>query len=129
MDDTPGITVDPLAVGPTRPTMKWGVVWQAMVFNFLVSAEAVVFTHKLQWFLICLPIHGVFWLICAHDPRAFELLYLWFKTKLKNMYDTRSLESTYSPLARRKPAGLMDRMQTAPQRMTQRLVRLIRRKQ
>lgn len=32
--------------------------------------------------LIALPIHGVCMLLCARDPRYFDLLLLWAKTRL-----------------------------------------------
>ena len=116
MNDEPGIKVDDLAVGLTRPSMKWGVTYTAMVVNGMVSLEALIWTQKLQWFLIIVPIHAVFALICRHDPRAFELLFLWLKTKAGNLFRTFNLVSTYSPLARRKPIGATKRLQAGMSR-------------
>lgn len=110
MSDEPGITVDPLAVGPTRPSMVWGVTYPALVVNIVVSLEALIWSHKLQWALIFVPIHAVCYLICLHDPRAFELLILWLQTKVLNLFRTRSLVSTYSLLARRKRPGMAQRL-------------------
>lgn len=109
-DQQAGITIDPLAVGLTRPSMVWGVAYPALVINTMVSLEALIWTHKLQWGLIFLPVHGICYGICLHDPRAFELLILWLQTKAANLFRTRSLVSTYSPLVRRKRAGLLQRL-------------------
>lgn len=100
MDKNDGILVDTLFVGPTRPTMRWGVTWQAFIINMIFTIECFVYTKNLLWLLAFFPIHLVLYCICLYDPRAFELLYLWGRTKaftfVGNFYYWRA--ATYSPL-------------------------------
>lgn len=81
MDRNTGIDVDPLFVGPTRPTTVAGVTWPAFVVNTMVTIQAFIWTSNLLWLLLFIPTHSVFYLICRYDPRAFELLALWGPTK------------------------------------------------
>ncbi|AJO81881.1 TPA: VirB3 family type IV secretion system protein [Pseudomonas putida] len=100
MDKNDGILVDTLFVGPTRPTMRWGVTWQAFIINMVFTIECFVLTKNLLWLLAFIPIHLMLYCICLYDPRAFELIYLWGRTKafafLGNFYYWRA--ATYSPL-------------------------------
>ena len=100
MDKNDGILVDTLFVGPTRPTMRWGVTWQAFIINMMFTIECFIVTRNLLWLLAFIPIHLVLYCICLYDPRAFELIYLWGRTKafafLGNFYYWRA--ATYSPL-------------------------------
>lgn len=99
MDDD-GIRVDPLAVGLTRPAMKWGVPYPALMLNLMASVEALVWTKSLLWMLICIPLHGICYLACQKEPRAFELLLLWLRTKANCVVATRGYwgASSYTPL-------------------------------
>ncbi|MGX8291513.1 type IV secretion system protein VirB3 [Xanthomonas oryzae] len=81
MSKNDGIIIDTLFVGPTRPTMFWGVTWQAFVINIIVTMEAFIWTRDLRWLLLFVPIHGICFLICMRDPRTFELLMQWGPTK------------------------------------------------
>ena len=81
MDKNDGVIVDTLFVGPTRPTMRFGVTWQAFIINLMVTVEVFVFTKNLLWLTMFIPVHLVLYGICLYDPRAFELIYLWGKTK------------------------------------------------
>lgn len=100
MDKNDGILVDTLFVGPTRPTMRWGVTWQAFIINMMFTIECFIVTRNLLWLLAFVPIHLVLYCICLYDPRAFELIYLWGRTKafafVGNFYYWRA--ATYSPL-------------------------------
>jgi type IV secretion system protein VirB3 len=110
MDDD-GIKVDPLAVGLTRPAMRWGVPYPALMLNLIASVEALVWTKNLLWVLICIPIHGICYLVCLKDPRSFELLVLWLRTKANALVATRTYwsASSYSPLALRQPITFVQR--------------------
>lgn len=100
MNKNNGITVDPLFVGPTRPTTFWGVTWQAFILNVIVTMEAFIWTRNLVWLLLFIPIHSIFYLICLRDPRTFELLIQWGPTKgrayLQNFFYWKA--ATFSPL-------------------------------
>ena len=77
-----GLTVDPLFVGATRPPMRWGVTYSALLFNLVFTMEAFLLTKNLLTLLLALPIHGVSALLCARDPRFFDLMLLWGRTKI-----------------------------------------------
>jgi type IV secretion system protein VirB3 len=81
--------------------MRWGVAYAALLFNLVFTMEAFLLTKNLLALLLCVPIHGVCALLCAHDPRFFELVLLWGRTRmpafLGNLWVWRA--SSYSPLA------------------------------
>ena len=41
-----GLTEDPLFVGATRPPMRWGVTYSALLFNMVFTMEAFVYHEK-----------------------------------------------------------------------------------
>jgi len=96
-----GLIADPLFVGATRPPMRWGVTYAALLFNMVFTLEAFLVTRNLLTLLVCLPIHGMCALLCARDPRFFDLLLLWGRTRLPAVLGTLRLwrASSYSPLA------------------------------
>lgn len=75
-----GLTADPLFVGVTRPALVGGVTYAAMLVNGLVTVELFLLTKNLVWLLVCIPVHGLFWLVCVSEPRFFDLLALWGRT-------------------------------------------------
>ncbi len=77
-----GITADVLFVGATRPPMRWGVTYAALMFNMVFTLEAFLVTKNLLALLLCVPIHGICALLCLQDPRYFDLLLLWSMTRL-----------------------------------------------
>jgi type IV secretion system protein VirB3 len=96
-----GLTADPLFVGATRPAMRWGVTYAALLFNMVFVMEAFLATRNLLTLLLCLPIHGVCALLCARDARFFDLILLWGRTRLPSVLGTLRLwrASSYSPLS------------------------------
>ena len=80
-----GLTADPLFVGATRPPMRWGVTYTALVFNLMFTLEVFLATRNLLTLLLCGPIHGVCALLCARDARFFDLLLMWGRTRLPAM--------------------------------------------
>ena len=95
-----GLVADPLFVGATRPPMRWGVTYSALLFNLVFTMEAFLLTKNLLTLLICAPIHGLCALLCAHDPRFFDLLLVWGRTRLPAALGNlrRWHASSYSPL-------------------------------
>jgi len=92
------LTTDTLFVGPTRPTMVWGVTLPAFILNGMLSAIVFLAMNNILYLSVCIPIHGVAYLICLNEPRAFELLYLWAITKGRNLNRRLWKSSSYSPL-------------------------------
>lgn len=77
-----GLIADPLFVGATRPPMRWGVTYAALVFNLTFTLEAFLATRNLLTLLFSAPIHGLCALLCARDARFFDLLLMWGRTRL-----------------------------------------------
>ncbi len=95
-----GVTADVLFVGATRPPMRWGVSYGALIANLVVTMEAFLLTRNLLTLLVCLPVHGACALLCARDPRFFDLLMLWGRTRIAACLTSLPLwhASSYSPL-------------------------------
>jgi type IV secretion system protein VirB3 len=62
--------------------MRWGVTYAALLFNLVFTLEAFLMTKNLLTLLTCVPVQGVCWLLCARDPRFFDLALLWGRTRL-----------------------------------------------
>lgn len=77
-----GLASDPLFVAVTRPPMRWGVTFSALLFNLIFTMETFLLTKNLLTLLIAIPIHGVCALLCLRDARFFDLLLLWGRTRL-----------------------------------------------
>jgi type IV secretion system protein VirB3 len=95
-----GLSVDRLFVGATRPPMRWGVTYSALLFNLVFTMEVFLLTKNLLMLLICAPIHGICVLLCARDARFFDLLLLWARTRLPAVVGNLRVwkASSYSPL-------------------------------
>ena len=95
-----GLTADPLFVGATRPPMRWGVTYSALLFNLVFTMEAFLLTKNLLTLLLSAPIHGVCVLLCARDARFFDLVLLWGRTRLPALLGNLRVwkASSYSPL-------------------------------
>jgi type IV secretion system protein VirB3 len=97
----PGLTGDVLFVGATRPPMRWGVTYAALVFNLVVVMELFLLTRHLLTLLVAVPIHGVAALLCARDARFFDLLLLYARTALPALLSSYRFwrASSFSPLS------------------------------
>jgi type IV secretion system protein VirB3 len=95
------LVADPLFVGATRPPMRWGVTYSALLFNLVFTMEIFLASKNLLALLLALPIHAVCALLCAVDARFFDLLLLWGRTRMSGLFVNRSVwrASSYSPLA------------------------------
>jgi type IV secretion system protein VirB3 len=95
-----GLTADVLFVAVTRPPMRWGVTFSALMFNIVFTMEAFLLTKNLLTLLIALPIHGVCALLCARDARFFDLVLLWGRTRMPAYFTTFHFwgAASYSPL-------------------------------
>jgi len=78
----PGLVCDALFVAATRPPMRWGVTYAALLFNLVFTMEAFLLTKNLLTLLVALPIHGTCALLCLREPRIFDLAVLWARTRL-----------------------------------------------
>ena len=74
MNRNNGVIADTLFAGVTRPALALGVPYAALLLNGFVTLELFLVTRNLLALLICVPIHGVAWLLCLAEPRFFELL-------------------------------------------------------
>ena len=100
-----GLTADSLFVGVTRPPMRWGVTYSALLFNLVFTMEVFLLSKNLLTLLIALPIHGLCALLCARDARFFDLILLWGRTRLPAYLGNLRLwrASSYSPIALELP--------------------------
>jgi type IV secretion system protein VirB3 len=96
-----GLTTDPLFVGVTRPPMRWGVTYSALLLNAVSTMEVFLLTKNLLTLLIALPIHGICALLCARDARFFDLLLVWGRTRMPAYFGNFRLwrASSHSALA------------------------------
>jgi type IV secretion system protein VirB3 len=95
-----GLRAEPLFVGATRPPMRWGVTYAALLFNLVFTMEAFLLTKNLVTLLLSAPIHGVCALLCARDARFFDLILLWGRTRMPAVLGNLRVwsASSYSPL-------------------------------
>ena len=95
-----GLTADVLFVGATRPPMRWGVTYSALLFNLTFTMEIFLLSKNLLLLLLALPIHGLCMLLCARDARFFDLMLMWIRTRIPAFLANLRLwrASTYSPL-------------------------------
>ena len=115
-----GLTADTLFVGATRPPMRWGVTYSALLCNLIFTLETFLLTRNLLTLLLCIPIHGLCMLLCARDARFFDLLLLWGRSRLPALLGNLGYwkSSSYSPLSidppdargRRRRADLVPRL-------------------
>lgn len=101
----PGLIADALFVGATRPPMRWGVTYSALLVNGVFTMEVFLLTKNLLTLGIALPLHGICALLCARDPRFFDLLLLWGRTRIPALLANARFwsSSSYSPLALNLP--------------------------
>lgn len=95
-----GLIADPVFLGATRPPMKWGVTYSALLLNMVFTMEVFVMTKNLLTLLLALPIHGVCALLCARDARFFDLALLWGRTRIPALLSNARLwrAVSYSPM-------------------------------
>src|ERR1700761_1446108 len=95
-----GLRAEPLFVGATRPPMRWGVAYAALLFNLVFTMEVFLLTKNLLTLLLAVPIHGVCALLCARDARFFDLILLWGRTRMPSYFTNFWVwrASSYSPL-------------------------------
>ena len=86
--------------GGSRPPMRWGVTFSALLFNLVFTLEVFLLTKNLLTLLLAAPIHGVCALLCARDARYFDLFLLWGRTRIPALFANQRLwrSSSYSPL-------------------------------
>jgi type IV secretion system protein VirB3 len=95
-----GLTADPLFVGATRPPMRWGVTYSALLVNGVFTMEVFLLTRNLLTLALALPIHGICALLCARDARFFDLAILWSRTRIPALLANGRWwkSSSYTPL-------------------------------
>ena len=99
-DRNQGLTADVLFVGATRPPMRWGVTYSALLVNGVFTMEVFLLTKNLLTLALGLPIHGICMLLCARDARFFDLTLLSGRTRVPALLANARLwrSSSYSPL-------------------------------
>lgn len=80
-DKEEGLEASLLAVGCTRPATTAGIPMNAFLVELVVVMEIFIFSRNLFALLAIIPTHIVLYLICLAEPRIFDLLILWARTK------------------------------------------------
>jgi type IV secretion system protein VirB3 len=121
-DRNAGLTTDVLFVAVTRPPMRWGVTYSALLFNAVFTMETFLLTKNLLTLLIAAPIHGICALLCARDARFFDLLLLWGRTRMPAYLGNFRLwkANSYSALVIDLPREDGRRRSVAPNRVVHR---------
>jgi type IV secretion system protein VirB3 len=106
-----GLVAEPLFVGATRPPMRWGVTYTALLCNLVFTMEAFLVTRNLLTLLVCIPIHAACALMCTRDARFFDLLALCLRLRLPALFANRRhwRANAYSPLILPGRRGAMPR--------------------
>jgi type IV secretion system protein VirB3 len=100
-------TSDTLFAGLTRPSMVWGVTYDAVIFNGMLTSIVFIGSGSILGLLLCIPVHAVCYLVCLHDPRAFRFLWLWLQTRGKSVARLYWKASTATPLPNTRPKKRM----------------------
>lgn len=96
------VVTDELFVGLTRPATVWGVPYSAFVIEFMATTLVFLAVGKPLYLLLAVPIHAVLYAISAHDPRAFDALFVGLKT-LGRSRNTRFWgAASFAPITHRK---------------------------
>jgi type IV secretion system protein VirB3 len=95
-----GLTGDVLFVGATRPPMRWGVTYSALLANMVLTMEIFLLSRDLLALLLCVPAHALCALLCLRDPRIFDLALLSARTRLPSLMANHRLWGccSHSPL-------------------------------
>lgn len=101
MNVTRALITDPLFVGATRPPMRWGVTYTALLVNLVVTMEVFLLTRNLLTLGLALPVHAISAALCLRDARIFDLLFLWCRTHAPTLLVNGRVwrAASYSPLA------------------------------
>ena len=100
MNDPTCLAPDPLFVGLTRPAMRWGVTYTALLLNGVATMETFLISQNLLTLAISVPIHGLCMLLCARDARFFDLTLMCIQTRTPALFRTLRFwrAASYSPL-------------------------------
>ena len=105
-DRNAGLTADTLFVAVTRPPMRFGVTYVAMLMNLVFTMEAFLLSKNLLTLLLSLRIYRVCGLLGARATRNFDLLVVWERPVCSAMFFLTILEGAASPAqldSRRSP--------------------------
>lgn len=80
-----GIIVDDLHVALTRPAMFLGATYNAFVLNGMLTMIVFVSTRNIFYLGLGVPIHLFCFAVCQHDACAFDIFFLWLRTKAASL--------------------------------------------
>jgi len=80
MKNSNDLSVDILFVALTRPTTMWGVPYMAFIIQFMAVTLVFLAAGNPFYLLLAIPVHGILYLISAHDPGIFDSIFIWMKT-------------------------------------------------
>ncbi|EGX9545920.1 type IV secretion system protein VirB3 [Klebsiella variicola] len=75
---------DTLFAGATRPSLVWGVTYEALIICVGVTGIIFLASNSIWLLPLYVPLHAACYLVCLKDPRFFRLLFLWLSTKCRS---------------------------------------------
>lgn len=102
MRNTKDLSVDILFVALTRPATMWGIPYMAFIIEFMLVTLVFLATGNFFYLLIIVPLHGILYLVSAHDPAIFDSLYVWSKTTGRCRNSRFWGAASFSPLSMRR---------------------------
>lgn len=88
---------DPIFKSLTRPAMKFGVPYDALMVMVLLIMIIFIATNNMLYFLIYIPLHLIFFFVTRKDPKQIKLVTLWIVTKLISTGQRHFNAATASP--------------------------------
>jgi type IV secretion system protein VirB3 len=96
------IYTDELFVGLTRPAIMLGIPLTAFVIEFMATAMIFLAAGNPLYLLLAVPIHAVLYAISAHDPGAFDAIFMWIKTLGRSRNSRFWGAASFAPLTHKK---------------------------
>lgn len=96
------VYLDDLFVGLTRPATMWGIPYHAFVVEFMATTLIFLAVGNPVYLALAIPIHGILYLLSAHDPGVFNSVFLWMKTIGRSLNTRFWGAASFSPLTNKK---------------------------
>ena len=93
---------DLLFVALTRVPTIAGIPYMAFVLEMMFGSLMIIMVGKPLYLLLIVPVHGVLYLISAHDPGIFPEIEIWLKTAGRCLNRGFWGATSFSPLRVRK---------------------------
>lgn len=100
---------DTLFLALTRPALRWGVPFEALLLNGMGSFFIGLWLGNPCYWIIGVILHFPMRVISAHDPNFFRIGRLWMTTKGRNGSGVLWGGSMLSPMSDQRPTKSTER--------------------